>query len=186
MRRLATVVFLLTLTGCGGKYPWEMGPFKKFATLGAKPTPTPTPTSTPIPAPSPTALSAVTVESLGAVFTRTGIEHTVETDSEGAPAFYFDLDGAKVGMFTYPSRDASLASVEFSAAFEVKTANLEKLIADWNQRKRYCRAALRKNGNPELRYDVDLVVCGLEGQLGTAIDLYRSMLREYRTHIGFD
>ncbi len=184
MRRLATVVFLLALTGCGGKYPWEMGPFRKIATLGAKPTPTPTaiPAATPTPAPPP----AVTAESLGAALTRTGVEHTVETDSEGAPAFYLELDGAKVGMFTYRDRDGALASVEFSAAFEVKTANLEKLMADWNQRKRYCRAALRKNGNPELRYDVDLVVCGLEGQLGEAVNTYRSMLRDFRTHIGFD
>ena len=180
MSRLATVVLLLTLTGCGGKYPWEMGPFKKLATLGVKPTPTPTP------APAPSVPLVVTAESLGAVLTRMGIAHTVETDSEGAPAFYLELDGAKVGMFTYRSTDGVIASVELSAAFEVTTADLEKLMADWNQRKRYSRAALRKNGNPELRYDVDLVACGLEGQLEEAVGTYRSMLREYRTHIGFD
>lgn len=181
MQKLAAVVLLLALTGCGGKYPWEMGPFKKLATLGVKPTPTPAPAPTPDPTPA-----SISAESLGAVFTKMGIEFRQEPDSEGAPAFYFELDGAKVGMFTYRTAEGVPSSVEFSAAFEVKTPDLDRLVADWNQRKRYCRAAIRKNGDPELRYDVDLVACGLDGQLEEAVGTYRSMLREFRTVIGFD
>lgn len=181
MRRLATIVILVSLSGCGGKAPWEMGPFKKFASLVAKPTPTPMPAPTPVPTPA-----SVSAESLGAVLAKTGISFEQEADSDGAPAFYFELDGAKVGMFTYLNSSGVPSSVEFSAAFEVRTADVGKRVADWNQRKRYCRAAIRKNGNPELRYDVDLVACGMSGQLEEAIGLYRSMLREFRTDIGFD
>lgn len=179
MRRLATTVLLLTLTGCGGKAPWEMGPFRKFATLVAKPTPTPPPAPTPAPA-------AISAETLGAVLTKLGLAHRVEADSEGAPAFYLELDGAKVGMFTYLDAGKVPVSVEFSAGFSMQTTGLEARVAEWNQKKRYCRAAIRANGDPELRYDVDLVACGFEGQLEEAVNTYRSMLREYRTHIGFD
>jgi len=129
------------------------------------------------------AAPALTAESFTRVFTRLGLEHEVSRDDEGGFVIYYKKNGYNVGLYPYKDSKGLVDSYQFQAGFETKKDGLEKSVAEWNDGKRFARAVVRDDGDPEIRYDVLVVRCGFETQLEEEIDLFQLLLEEFGAHL---
>ena len=109
----------------------------------------------------------------------------IEKDSDGDPLLKCRSEGIAYSIAFYNCKaDQVCRSIQFRSGFTHKGVKLER-INEWNQKKRYAKALLDKEGDPIIRMDFNVVGGISRANLDDVMDLWTRLLKEYVDHIGF-
>ena len=105
--------------------------------------------------------------------------------NDGGDYISSSAEGTTFTVDMYDCKNGRCASVQFEAAFDLKTPMAAPRINEWNNTKRYARAVIDTNGDPSLRYDVNLSPGRTYEGFADDFGIFRSFLGDFKTFIGF-
>lgn len=143
--------------------------------------------STPLPpsADSPI-LTHVKVDDVIAVLDEMEIKFEQTIDNEGDPKLVFDIDEYRTSLFFYScNAELECRSLLLYSAYSLTDGGSLENVNNWNQRKRFTRAFMEKDGDITLESDLQVEGGITPGAIKEFIFRFQRMLPEFLKHIGF-
>jgi hypothetical protein len=116
-----------------------------------------------------------------------GYAAKLEKDSEGDPMIVSASDGTTFRIYFYGCTGGKACeTVQFSTAYDAKGETAVALMNQWNHDKRFARAFLDKDGDPNLQMDLDLDDGGLSKALFVDnFEFWLTLKQSFEKHIGW-
>jgi hypothetical protein len=115
-----------------------------------------------------------------------GFQATLTTDSRGDPMIRSAAEGVNFLILFYGCRNnANCRSIQYVVSFRMNTPPSMADINRFNQTKSLGEASLSSEGQPRLSHFVALHGGVSEANFLYVFGLWRDVLREFITHIGF-
>lgn len=104
----------------------------------------------------------------------------LDKDSQGDPRITGRIEGTKYGIYFYGCvKGADCDDIQFSASWSGPKVSLEK-INDWNRTKRFGKAYLDKDGDPNLEMEVNLDYGVSAKNIEDSFNWWTKALKEYK------
>lgn len=123
---------------------------------------------------------------IAAILIAEGYKARLETDNAGDPMIVSGAGGAQFEVFFYDCvAGARCGSLQFSAGFDMNEPVSLDAVNIWNDRKRYAKMSVDEEGDPFLRYDINLEGGVARESLISSLGVWDSLLGEFVGFIGF-
>lgn len=127
----------------------------------------------------------MTVKEIQAWLMESGYKAEVTKGSDGDEYIQSSADGVSFEVYPNDCNKGRCASMQMSAAFDVK----EKLSAEkanvWNAGKRYVDCYIDDEGDPWFTYDINVSPGGSRAALDDNFGVWLSFLPDIKEHIGW-
>lgn len=133
------------------------------------------------------ALDRLSGKQLQTLMQRWGYRAELSTDSQGDPKISTAMSGAKVAIYFYGCRGAvskTCSSIQIWAGFAwgKDDPSLQR-INEWNQSKRWLKAYMDKDGDPNVEYDLLLDGGVPESNLKAVVEQFERVLGQFMSFI---
>ena len=110
---------------------------------------------------------------------------SLTADDYGDPMIEGRINGLLYYVFFYGCEEnKNCTAIQFSATFEKPEIDLA-VVNEWNDNKRFGTAALEKDGDVSLQYDLNLAHGVSRANLDDTFDYWRTVLGEFKDHLGW-
>ena len=133
-------------------------------------------------------LTADNPDAVAAAIRDMGYRAEMNADSNGKPKISSSAEGVNFSIYFYGCDDKNLGcdSIQLQAGFDVSDPRPQEIITDWNSRKRYAKASLTKNGDPIIRFDINLDKDGISrSNFEDTFKIWSLLLSQFKEHINW-
>ena len=131
-------------------------------------------------------LAASDPAAIAATITQMGYRSEMQADPQGNPKIASSAEGVNFSIYFYgcSGEHDKCTSIQFRAGFDKKDPLDQSVATEWNETKRFAKARLTSNGDPILRFDVNLDKDGVtKSNFTDTFRIWTLLLSQFKTHI---
>jgi hypothetical protein len=114
-----------------------------------------------------------------------GYRAKVGKDEVGDPKISSSSQGVDWAIYFYDCVDDQCKSIQYSIGFDTQNGVSLELMNSWNRANRYAKAHVDDEGDPFLKYDVDLDGGVTPANFVDTLKLWESLLGDFIHHINW-
>ncbi len=127
----------------------------------------------------------LTIEEVQSWLQDAGYKAEMKTAKNGDRYLSSAAEGTNFTLDMYDCKDGRCASAQFEASFDLSNGTTASKMNEWNTSKRYMRAVIDDEGDPALRYDINLSPGGTYEALKDDFGVFRGFLSDFKKFINF-
>ena len=109
---------------------------------------------------------------------------TLDKGADGDPEITGRINGTKYGVYFYGcTKGKNCDSIQFSAGWGGGSRISLNALNEWNKNKRYGQAYLDKDGDPAIKYTVNLDYGVTRGNLDDTFNIWTIILKQFRKEV---
>ena len=110
----------------------------------------------------------------------------MESDARGNPKIRSSAEGVNFTIYFYDCQNGdNCRSIQFHAGFDTRAVMTPEQMNQWNRRKRYTRAYVTDNGDPIIKYDINMDYGVERLNFADSFDIWRLLLSDFKVHINW-